>query len=208
MSPVIAKTTSHEFLRRHLIEINETLPVIEAVDEWRPCDVRSVAIRSIVLCYVIVIGFGADPKRLKASLEEFGLFGYASPKEQDLLSRAEHTKQEKVNMTWQTECVQSLAWCLGLVSLDPFRHCDNDLASHFPKPFDDPTSFISEATLRPFDEIYQQVDLHYRLHWAARNARLIGRPSKITEGLISERRKALEWTAGVELNWDEVPLDT
>jgi hypothetical protein len=208
MSPVIAKTASHEFLRLHMIEINETLPFIEAADELHSQDVRSVAIRSVVLCYVIGIGFGAEAKRLKASLEEFGLFNHASPKEQDLLGRETHTAQEKINATWLIECVQSFAWCLGLVDLDPFRPCDNDLASHFPKPFKDPASFISEATFRPFNEIYQQADLHYRLHWAARNARLTGRPSKITESLISERRRALDWAIGVEFDWDEVGLYT
>jgi hypothetical protein len=157
---------------------------------------------------VIGIGFGADASRLKVSLGEFGLFEHASVKEQDLLSKSQHTQQEKVNVTWLTECVQSLAWCLRLVELDPFQRCDDDLASHFPRPFSDPRGFISEATLRPIEEIYQQVDLHYRLHWAARNARLRGHRSIADEGLISERRKALDWVIGVEADWDEVPLDT
>jgi Domain of unknown function (DUF4272) len=208
MTPALAKTASHEFLRRHSVEVNETLPLIEAVEELRPQDARSVAIRSVVLGYVIGIGFGADARRLKASLEQFGLFEHASAQERVLLSRSEHSQQEKVNATWLTECVQSLAWCLGLVELDPFRRCDDDLASHFPQPFTNPTGFIAEATLRPMDNIYQQADLHYRLHWAARNARLKGNRSNVDEGLISERRKALDWVVGVEQDWDEIPLGT
>jgi hypothetical protein len=208
MTPAIAKTTSHEFLRRHSIEINEALPLIEVIEELKPQEARSVATRVVVLNHVIGIGFGADTSRLRASLEEFSLFEHASAQEQDLLSRQEHTKQEKDNTTWLTECVQSLAWCLGLVELEPFRRCDDDLANHFPRPFADPSGFISEATLRPLDEIYQQVDLHYRLHWAARNARLMGHRFSIDEGLISERRKALDWVVGVEQDWDEIPLDT
>ncbi len=123
-------------------------------------------------------------------------------------SRSEHTQQEKVNATWLTECVQSLAWCMGLVELNPFRRCDDDLASHFPAPFTDPSGFISDAVLRPLDEIYQQADLHYRLHWADRNARLIGTQCSVDEGLISERRKPLDWVIGVEADRDEIPLDT
>lgn len=208
MTPALAKTASQEFLRRHSVEVNEALPLIEAVEELSPQDARSVAIRSVVLSYVIGIGFGADSRRLKASLEQFGLLDRASVQERDLLCRSEFTQQQKVNATWLTECVQSLAWCLGLVELDPFRRCDDDLASHFPQPFTDPSRFISEATLRPMDEIYQQTDLHYRLHWAARNARLMGHRSRVDEGLISERRKALEWVIDVEADWDEIPLDT
>ena len=126
----------------------------------------------------------------------------------ELLSKAEYTQQEKVNAVWLVECVQGLAWCLSLVELDPFKHCDDNLASHFPQPFGNPSKFISQAKLRPLGEIFQQVDLHYRLHWAARNARLRGRSCKIAEGFISERRKALDWAIGVELDWDRVPLNT
>jgi hypothetical protein len=208
MTSAVAKATSHEFLRRHCVEVNETMPLIEALEELSPQDAPSVATRSIVLCYVIGIGFGADARRLKASLDGYGLYGHASAQEQALLSRSEHTPQEKVNATWLTECVQSLAWCLGLVELNPFQRCDDDLASHFPQPFTDPKGFISTASLRPIDEIYQQVDLHYRLHWAARNARLMGRRSTVDEGLVSERRKALDWVIGVESDWDGIPLDT
>jgi hypothetical protein len=208
ITPALAKAKSHEFLKSNSVEINESLPLIEVIEELNPQNARSVAIRIMILCNVIGIGFGANAERLKKSLEEFGLYKYASAKEQALLSKSEHTQQEKINATWQTECVQSLAWCIGLVGLNPFRICNDDLASHFPKPFTDPSGFISAATLRSLDEIYEQVDLHYRLHWAARNARLKGRKTNLVEGLISERRKALDWVIGVEANWDEISLDT
>ena len=208
MTPALAKEHSHEFLRRHSVPINEALPLIETMDELSPQEASSVAMRIVVLNHVIGIGFGGDARRLKGLLEEFGLFAHASRREQDLLSRTDHTPQEKVNATWLVECVQSLSWCLGLVGLDPFRHCDDDLASHFPKPFADPRDFIASARLRPLDEIFQQADLHYRLHWASRNARLMHQRCSVSEGLISERRKALDWVIGVEADWDKIPLDT
>src|SRR5215204_2411957 len=151
MTSAIAKTTSHEFLRRHSVEINEALPLIEAIGELHPQDACSVATRIVVLNHVITIGFGGDASRLMACLKDFGLFERASAKEQELLSKSAHSQQEKINATWLTECVQSLAWCLGLVDLDPFRRCDDDLASHFPRPFGDPSRFIAEATLRSLD---------------------------------------------------------
>jgi len=208
MTPALAKTLSHEFCRRNLIEINEGLPPIEALEELCPQNARAIAIRSVVLGYVIGIGFGADSHRLKKSMEAFGLFEHASAKEQAALSKSQYSQQERINATWLTECVQSLAWCLGLVELDPFRRCDDDLANHFPQPFTDPSGFLVEAKLRPLVEVYQQADLYYRLHWAARNARLTGQRSSIDEEVISERRKALDWAIGVETDWDEVSLDT
>lgn len=208
MTPEHAKVASHEFLRQHSVQIGEALPVIEAIEDLNPQDARSVAIRSVVLSYVIGIGFNADPRKLEASLQQFGLYDYASAQEQELLSRPVHSQQEKINATWLTECVQSLAWCMGLVELDSFRRCDDDLATHFPRAYTDPRGFIEKAALRPIDEIYQQVDIHYRLHWAAREARLMRKESTLDEGLIKERRKALDWVIGVEADWDNIPLDT
>jgi len=209
MTPAVAKRDSHDFLHRHAIDINEALPFLETMDELHPQDAQSVARRIVVLNHVIgVVGFGAPADRLRASLEAFGLFQNASAREQELLSRTGHSQQEKTDALWLAECVQSLAWCLGLAGLDPFRRCDNNLASYFPRPFANPSGFISGATLRPMDEIYQQADLHYRLHWAARNARLMGQRSKVDEQLTAERRKGLDWVIGVEANWDEISLDT
>lgn len=208
MTPELAKTKSHEWLRALKLEINDHLPVIEALEDLRPQEAQSVAARIVILNHVIGIGFGAQPSMLRKSLTDFGLFERVSKKEQALLNKESHTPQEKVDCTWMVECVQSLSWCLHLVGLDPLRHCDDNLASHFPRPFADPSGFISQASLRSIDEIYQQADFHYRLHWAARNARLLGRQSPIQEGLIRERRKALDWVIGVEADWDEIRGDT
>lgn len=208
MSPEKAKSNSYLLLRKGGIPINEHLPVIEAPESLSPQDAKAVARRSVVLSYVIGIAYGADVARLNSFLVESGLIEYASTNEKDLLGRTQHTEQEKINAGWLAECVQSLAWCMRLVELDPFRRCDDDLASHFPRPFVDPSAFIEAAQLRPFEEIYQQADLHYRLHWAARNARLLGEHSALSEELIMERRKPLDWVIGVEGDWDEVPLDT
>ncbi len=208
ITPAQAKKDSHSFLRHHSIWINEHLPVLEGRNELQPQDAEAVARRCVILSYVIGVAYGADVPKLREFLLTTGLIGYASAKEKDLLGRTNHTDQEKTDASWSAECVQSLAWCIGLVELDPFRGCDEDLASHFPKPFVDPAEFIAGATLRPFDEIYLQADLHYRLHWAARNSRLNGTRCPVDEGLIMERRKGLDWTIGVEADWDEVPLDT
>ena len=84
-----------------------------------------------------------------------------------------------MNATWLTECVQSLGTARSARSnLKPFQPCDDDLASHLPKPFSDPRDFVSQATLRLLAEIYQQADLHYRLHsWAA--LKMLGREANL-----------------------------
>src|SRR5436190_22546224 len=131
MTPDHAKFASHEFLRRHSIEVNEALPELESPEQLSPQNPQDVASRIIVLSYVIGVGYGADARRLSSSVEKFGLSAYVSAKEEDMLRRSDHTEAEKTNAsTWLPECVHGLAWCINLVELDPFRRCDDDLADH------------------------------------------------------------------------------
>ena len=162
----------------------------------------------MVIIHIIGIGFGGNSSDLRDAVEKFGLMDSASAKERDLLSREDHTEQEMIDAEWLVEGMQSFAWCLGLAPLDHFTPSDDDLASKFPDPYTDPSVFIRSATLRPFHEIYRQADLYYRLHWAARHARLSGSEFPVGEGFLKERRKALDWVIGVEPHWDAVPSDT
>ena len=208
MTPDAAKKRSEAFLRENGIAVNPTLPTLETLDELSPQSPIAVAKRAIVLSYMVGIGFGQAGERMKQPLVDYGLANAISRNELELLDSESITEQDRINCTWLTECIQSLGYCLGMTALDPFRSCDENLASCFPEAFTDPTTFIESATLRPFDEIYFQADLHYRIHWAARNARLTGSDCPIKEGFIGERRKPLDWVIGVEDDWDEVPMDT
>lgn len=208
MTPDEVKNRSHDILVAQGVRINESLPLIEAPNELNPQSAESVARRAVVLVHVAGIGFGQQGARMMAPLKQFRLLQYASAQEIRLLNADAYTEQERTNAAWLVECIQALGWCLGFVDLDPFTRCDDDLASHFPKLFADPSDFIANATLRPFTELYQQADLHYRLHWAARNDRLVGAHSPLEEGVILERRKAIDWVIGVESDWDEMPLNT
>ena len=208
MTPDAAKASSESFLREHGIEINPNLPIIETLDELTPQTAQAVATRGAILSYIIGFAFGGTGEQMKPALVEYGLLDALSANELNLVNSDAVSDQDKIDCEWLTECAQSLAYCLGLADLDPFRSCDDDLASNFPDPFTDPKPFIESATLRPFDDIYAQADLHYRIHWAARNSRLTGAACPIKEGFIRERRKPLDWIIGVENDWDEIPMDT
>ena len=68
--------------------------------------------------------------------------------------------------------------------------------------------FIQKAEIRPITEIQEQSDLLYRMHWYARNSSLTGKECELSEGIVSERRRAIDWAYGVEEDWDGVPMDT
>ncbi len=201
------KQNSMSTLAEYGLEVPDTLPEIESLSELSPQSSTACARRAIVLGYMVGFGFKANPQALKDSLDSFGLWESCSEYEKGLFQR-ELTQQEVVNCTWLTECIQAFAWAFQLADLNHFQHCDDDLSSRFPKPFHDPSSFITEIQLRPIEELFRMADLHYRMHWIAREARLHGQPCQLHEGIIAERRKALDWIIGVEDNWDEMPMDT
>jgi len=203
----IIKTKNTEYLASLGIEVPEHLPNIESLDEVNPRPSSDVASRLAALAYVIGLGFDAKGSDLIEQLIKYNLMPYVSNYEKGLLESSTVGGQDKINMTWLTECAQSLAWCIGLVELDHFKHCDDDLAQKIPFEVD-PSDFIANAKLRPIGEIQVQADLLYRMHWYARNCGLTGQECDFSESIVSERRKAIDWAYGVEEDWDEVPMDT
>jgi len=201
------KNKNTELLSSFNIEIPNHLPLIESIDEVNPRTAKEVASRLCAISYVLGLGFGAERTLLKIYLEGYKLMDFVSDYEKRLLEEENISEQDVINMTWLTEAVQSLAWCLGIVGLDNFKHCDDNLVEKIPLNID-PNQFINEAKVRPIIEIQEQADLLYRMHWYARNCRLIGKECNFSEGIVSERRKAIDWVYGVEENWDEIPMDT
>jgi hypothetical protein len=175
--------------------------------EVHPRSANDVASRVCAIAYVIGMGFGANRAELIDYLKKFNLLKYVSNYEKSLLEADDISEQDKTNMEWLSESAQALAWSIGLVELNHFKHCDDDLASKIPFK-DDPAEFIKSAQLRPIEEIQEQSDLLYRMHWYTRNCRLEGKECALSESIILERRKAIDWVYGVEQDWDKVPLDT
>lgn len=126
-----------------------------------------------------------------------------------------------INAVWKYEAVWALLWALGIVeelSL-PSEICDCDLVMGTMRRFKGLDDFMANTTLRPLEEILQALDLHYRYHWAAVNARVNGSdPAGIDEEVVMERRAGLEWLCckGQENDnlsdtynaWDYPELDT
>jgi hypothetical protein len=207
LDPESVRRANEQLLQSLGVVINAALPGIEGPNELQPRSADEVGQRAVVLGYIIGIGFRQPGTRLLAALQQYGLYEATTPEERRLLNSNAPTRQEQINCTWLTECVQALAWCMGLVGLDLQRRCDDDLGPRFPI-FKEPQPFIATAKLRPFEEIYRMADLHYRAHWACRDAQLNHLASPLNEGVVKERRRALDWVIGVPYKWDEIPLDT
>lgn len=186
------------------VSVNEHLPTIEDPADLKPRSAQAVSTRACVLSHVIGVGFGQSGAAMLEYLTEAGLTVALSPRENALLKQKEYSDRERAFAAWQVACVHSCAWALGLEEMQPLGQCPGTLASHFPrKRGADPA-----ASLRSFQEIYAEADFYFRLHWAARQARLEGGAFPRPEIEIQLRRKALDWIVGLPYEWDDVPSDT
>ena len=201
------KAESEARLRKLGLAVNPALPLLEDDDELTPVTAEQVARRLLVVVQVIGLGFEAPAESLRAYLREHGLWEDLSNRERAMLEAEEPSEQDRIDATWLTEATQVLVWCLGKRELDPFVHFDDDLPDELPAD-EDVGAFITSASLRDRDEILREADFHYRLHWAARNARSVGNGPRVSESIVRERRRALDWVLGTESDWDEVPLGT
>ncbi|UTY58316.1 DUF4272 domain-containing protein [Massilia sp. erpn] len=201
------KSQNEEQLRTLGVGVNPHLPCIESLEEVEPRSASDVAKQLVALSYMIRIGYDYPIAEAREGLAQLGLLDILGSTAKKILASGELTEQQKIDLTWQAEAAQSLAWALGMTELDHTRPCDEDLADR--TPFGEgEREFIQAAQLRPMSEIQQQADLIYRMHWYAVNCRLVGEACVLNESIIRERRRALDWMYGVAEDWDQVPMDT
>ncbi|MBS7807069.1 DUF4272 domain-containing protein [Variovorax sp. PCZ-1] len=191
------------------IKANENLPLIESLTDLQPKSSAQVAARATAAGYLAAFCFGAPAEKVHKDIMCFQLWEHLSAEEQSLLSNPDADGQSKASHGWLVEAIQFMAWSLGLVTLDNFAQCSDDLSSHFSKAGTDPSQFIASARLRPLSELLQEADTLYMLHWYAVEASLQGTPDKrILLPRISFRRHAADWIVGVADQWDDISLDT
>jgi len=209
MEPILLRAeTERRFAAWHLMP-NEHLPLLESLPALRPKSPVEVAARAVSACYVAAFCFGTPAPKVSESLKQFGLWQYLTTAEQELLIDPSPDSQSLAFHGWLIESIQFLAWSLGLVALDHFTECSNQLATHFPRGGSDPADFIAQAKLRPINELLQEADSLYMLHWRAVENKVVGSPdTRVVLPRVSFRRHAADWVIGVAEAWEEVPLDT
>ena len=136
-------------------------------------------------------------------------FNHLSIKERSFLDQEAPAQSLLPQFTWRYEALFLLEWALGLIDTLPFPGgiCDvpltvNTLLNADPKKLEQ---------LRPASDILDALDLHYRLHWAIREARRTKSvaPPGLDGGVILERHYALNWLVRFEeSDWDDVDTPT
>jgi hypothetical protein len=189
------------------IAVNPGLPYIESIDDVTPRSATEIAQMLVALSYTIRIAYGYPISDAREHLTKLGAIGVLGSTTLDIFNSGTLTEQQRIDLAWQAEAAQAIAWALGLAELDHTRRCDDDLAARMPFG-DSELHFIQAAQRRSIAEIQEQVDLVYQMHWYAVNCRFTGSDCSLNESVIRERRRALDWIYGIDEDWDEIPMDT
>lgn len=71
--------------------------------------------------------------------------------------------------------------------------------------------FYQQTIMRSKEEILDEADKIYRLHWACVDSRINGQtaPLALNESVVMERRRGLFWMIGYQdEEWDTISMDT
>ncbi len=176
---------------------------------------EEVARRTLVLHCVLSAAHGVSKGDLKHWLNEQNLWPALSPAEKSFLQSEFHDQKTIANITWQVEAQVPLFWPLKKIDRmnDMTALCDmGPVIAAIPALFSSTHDYISSACLRGENEIHEEYERVYKLHWEVRNAqRRDGLPTYqgINPGVIQERHYGFNWLIGYcNQEWDEISTDT
>ncbi len=189
------------------VSIPPTLPLLDA----NMCARSQPEIVDRLLCLhaVAAVSYGFDGAKAFEWLHQEHLDAQLTDPERRFLQRDDGDPK---SYQIQVEGIWALAWTLKLVSqLDFWKECDNRFVASLPnlKVAESADAVRQRSCLRSHDDLISACDLSYCLHWAVRQAELVGnpRPGGLNPYDLVERRRALEWVLSSE-SWDAVSLDT
>lgn len=201
----------------HLDSLPELPPAAACLWKSQEDIARRAVALLIVIQYACDVAQGGDLEESKefvtSMLRKFDVEQHLTGNERKLLQDTEPVAQEAVNMVWQYEAYWPLIWALGLVdTLDfPDHICDCNHAIEVVSRCESFEAFYRKTALRSKEDIMDEADKIYRLHWACVNSRIHGEeaPSGMNESIVMERRRGLFWMVGCdEEDWDHIPMDT
>ena len=207
------KEKTETFLKEINIPFNFGLPPIEEESEANIRTAEEIAKRIIILAYLGVYSEDGDKDEILEFFKTEKLWDFVSEYEKKLLSKKKLTKKDRINISWQSECILLLLWTINKVdNLGlPIEQCNiGEILDLLPNAFDTTKDFIQSAIVRPKVEILDKSDLIYRLHWAAREADSKGEdvPGNFDIGIIQEWHYAINWVTYYDENWDDIITDT
>lgn len=207
------KEFTNKFLKQKGVPTLEHLPLVEDFTEAKFRDKNEVAKKAVVLYGLIHVAHREKTsEEMTAYFKKYNLWNTVSPEERYYLEKQNKTEQDNNPITWRIENLNVLLWALG--NFDtlgfPTTMCDFSNYKNLPNLEIDPTQWISNSILRDTEDILNETDLIYRIHWATRESNLKGKPTpaNVNEDIVIERHFALNWLTMYADNWDDITTDT
>lgn len=203
------RNTNIQLLQSQKINLSASLPIIEL---QTPRDLEEIKGRMAVMNALVNISFDAPTFMIEEWVEAFNLSPFLSEWEYEVL-QTENEDLEELDynsLRWYLEGIWAFLWAVDLIStLDESNWCGNNMISLLPnlEKAENNSKIKKIKSLRATEEIYQMLDYYTLLHYYCTYESQQGRDPKVNEGLVYERRKALEWLMNKELDWDEVNLN-
>lgn len=197
------------------IDYNPHLPAI-LDDNDRIRLPKEVASKVIATWEVINVAQNTNDSGRKESVEflkEIEMWTFLSRGEQKFLTKTQHDKQTVINYSWKTEAIKVLYWALDELPNLGAPSEDNSLQKLSDSVYSKHqtlNAYFEQIKLRRKDEILDEADFYYRLHWSSRphRSKEMGVPKKYTYSVIRERDFAFRWLIDLDSKWDDISLDT
>lgn len=169
--------------------------------------------RMSVMNALINISFEAPVEIIKQWIEDQQLSHHLSTWEKEILTKTQaDLDQYEINtLRWYLEALWALMWATKMIPhLDETQWNEESMASMLPnlEEGEDNHRLQEVTTMHTTEDIYTMLDFYYRLHWYCVDERLKGQEAVINEGLVYERRRALEWLINKETDWDDIEMGT
>ena len=209
---VARKARHEEWLAQQGGPVNPMLPPVVGRDELQLRESGEVARRALALLLSarraesIATGNEISLSSLRSRLPR--AYESLTLKEIEFLADEKPEQRTVVNFRYAYECAYVLQWALGLCDEMTFPGSICNVAEVVRRFLQhDESTIIEAAMLRPTDEILDELDMHYRFLWIAREVQL-GRSDFRTDldpGVLQERCVTLNWlTSFQRAEWDDV----
>ena len=196
------------------------LPVIE--DMAMTKSLSDICRRAVVSLYISVWAdyYLNDRKELNDEkgllmerMKELDSLSALFPAEKSLIE-GHISDKDALQLTWGIECCYMLMWALGFVetseAIDACDECNPQEVIRELNSFESLNDMIGKCKMREPGQILDMLDLYYNYHWACvdKSVRPEAKCGELIEGVVMERRKALEWLFENENDWSKISLDT
>jgi len=205
------KERSELLLGEKGVKVNKNLPCVVSSEQAVIRDKAIIIERAYALLTIAARGEGVEKEQLNRVIQDKQIKEFTS-KETGILAKDDLTDNEKAYAIWRYESLTVLLWSLGFVDklTFPTEICDvSKVVGMIIKP--SRQDFEQAVQLRAKEEILEELDKIYRMHWACVDARLKGitPTGNINSSVVYERHYALNWLTNYQNDaWDDVQTNT